>query len=70
MLTMDKKPKGRPKGRRPAVAVQVRMPPDVSAAIESLAAKNHRTRNGEIMIAVEKHLRDEGVWPHKEAKQS
>lgn len=59
MKPKKRKP-GRPKGRTPTRAIQVRAPLEMADALARLAQKTKRTRNQELVIALEKHLRDQG----------
>lgn len=58
-----KKKPGRPKGRIPSVSIQARVPPALHHALEQLAAKTRRTRNAELVLALEAHLAAAGMWP-------
>jgi hypothetical protein len=63
----EKKPKrGRPKGRQTTVVVQARVSPEMHAALEKLAERNRRTKNTEMIIALEKHLQEAGLWGQQE----
>jgi hypothetical protein len=61
IMAAKKPTRGRPRGRKPTVVVQARCSPQVHAALEALAERNKRTKNAELLIALEKHLRDAGV---------
>lgn len=63
MLVMAKKKPGRPPGRRPTIALQARIPEEMHQALGRLAEHTRRTRNTELVIALEKHLKAEGFWP-------
>lgn len=64
-MAPEKKPsrKGRPKGRLPTKAIQVRAPLDLADALDALAKDSHRTRNQELILAIENHLRQSGRMP-------
>ena len=55
----NKPGKGRPMGRRPSTSIQARVPPAIADQLAKLAERNRRTRNQELIIALEKHLKDE-----------
>ncbi len=63
MAKNDKPSPGRPKNPRKSVPIQIRMPEDVVNLLDVLMRRNERTRNQEIMRAVRKHLREEGLLP-------
>lgn len=73
MLFMADKKKtgrvGRPPGRKATVAMQARVSPDIYAALEKLVAKTRRSRNMELVIALEQHLASHGLWPPEPAKE-
>lgn len=55
--------RGRPPGKKTVRVIQVRADPATAKALEALARKNRRTHNAELLIALEKHLRDNGLLP-------
>ena len=55
--------KGRPKGRKPSVSIQLRVPPELADQLEKLAARTRRTRNQEAILALEAHLEAADLWP-------
>jgi precorrin-6B methylase 2 len=64
IATMSKKKgPGRPK-TRPAgyVVVQARVPPELNAALESAAALGRRTKNAELIIALEERMQRLKLW--------
>lgn len=63
MAPERKKKPGRPKGRVPSVSIQARVSPELHRALEQLAAKTRRTRNAELVLALEAHLAASGLWP-------
>lgn len=65
---MAKQPKkGRPKGSgKDVVALQVRLPVDLSAALDAQVAGTRRPKNTEIVIALEEYLKRAGRWPPQE----
>jgi hypothetical protein len=65
MVVMAEKPKGkrgRPAGRREAVPIQLRIPPELFEALKQLIGGTRRSKNAEMMLALEKHLADHGLW--------
>jgi hypothetical protein len=62
-MTDKKKKPGRPKGRKETIVVQARAEPLMHEALERLAQQNRRTKNTEMLIALENHLRAAGLWP-------
>jgi hypothetical protein len=64
MVLMGKKTSrsGREKDRHSSHKM-VRLPEDFHNAIKELAKRNFRSLTGEILLALEKHLRDSGVNP-------
>jgi hypothetical protein len=59
-----KKPrKGRPPLDEVRVSVQLRLNQDLLDAFDHLAADNSRTRNAEVALALQAHLRAAGRWP-------
>jgi hypothetical protein len=68
MLVMNqKRPKkkgvGRPPGRKPTVAIQARVSPELGAALDALTEQTRRTKNVELVLALESHLKAAGLWP-------
>jgi hypothetical protein len=66
MLASMSKPKkrGRPKKEYPAsVPTSIRFPPDYLSALQALAERNHRSLTGELLVALDAHLRAAGLWP-------
>jgi predicted HicB family RNase H-like nuclease len=62
-MASEKKPKrGRPPGRKESMVVQARVSPELHAALEKLAQQNRRTKNAELILALEKHLEEAGLW--------
>ncbi len=55
--------RGRPKGVKPTEAIQARVSPALYAALEALVAETRRTKNVELVLALEEHLRRAGKWP-------
>lgn len=73
MLVMDKKkpkPRGRkPSGGRQGVQLNLYLPRDVRVCLGELAERNARTITAEVVRALVKHFRDEGVqYPPGEKK--
>lgn len=74
MLAMAerKKPRkpGRPAtGRKQTVTIQARVSPELHAALETMCATTRRTKNVEMVIALEAHLAAAGVWPGGKPKE-
>jgi hypothetical protein len=69
-VTMAKKRKpGRPKtSPDDLVVVQARVTPAMHAALEEAAALGRRTKNSELIIALEKHLESLNLWPVEEGE--
>lgn len=68
MADKPKKPKKPRRGRPPIeesrVAFQLRLNADLVAAFDQFAADNSRTRNAEVALALQAHLRSAGrPWP-------
>lgn len=65
MLGMAKKtPKrGRPKGSEPRLPIQVRVPKKLFDALETLCERTRRTKNIELVLALEAWLAKENLWP-------
>lgn len=61
MASDKNKKKGRPKGSKPAKAFQIRAPLDLYQALERAAERNRRTKNQEMLVALEKYLREQGI---------
>jgi hypothetical protein len=66
-MSEKKHKRGRPKGRQITVVVQARVSPKMHAALEKLAEQNRRTKNTEMIIALEKHLHEAGLWGEQAA---
>jgi hypothetical protein len=62
-MSEKKSKRSRPKSRPPTIVVQARVSPEIHAALERLAGQNRRTKNAEMLLALEKHLREAGCWP-------
>lgn len=65
-LTMSerKRKPGRPKSAPPdLIVIQARVSPDLHAALEAAAASGRRTKNAELVLALEEHLKALGLWP-------
>jgi hypothetical protein len=66
MIYMAHKPKrrqGRPQGRKETMPVQARVDPKLHEALETLSERNRRSMSAELIIALEKHLAEAGLWP-------
>lgn len=64
MLLMAKRKPGRPKSGPSVKAVlHIEVPPELKDAVERLAERNQRKITGEVIVALQKHLQDSGVWP-------
>ena len=68
MLVMAEKPKsgrgrGRPPGRKEALVIQARVSRALFDALEALATQTRRTKNAELVLALESHLQAAGLWP-------
>ncbi len=50
------------KPNRSGVPLHVYIPPALDAALEACAAANRRKVTAEVVIALEKHLREGGFW--------
>ncbi len=66
MTDERQKKTGRPKKAKPTVPVQVRLPEDLTEALTLFADENRRSRNQEIILAVETYLRAHGRLPGSE----
>jgi len=55
--------RGRPKGGKPTESIQARVSLELHAALEKLTAQTRRTKNVELVLALEEHLRRAGLWP-------
>jgi hypothetical protein len=65
MIAMAKnKKRGRPASGL-NVPIQIRVSPEMAAALELLISRSRRTRNVELTIAIEEYLKACGVWPTK-----
>lgn len=64
MIAMAKKKRGRPASGY-NVPIQIRVSPEIAAALELLISRSRRTRNVELTIAIEEYLTANGVWPPK-----
>lgn len=60
---------GGPRSNRKGVQVNGYIPEQVKRLMEQLAEKNHRTFTGEMIVAFEKHLEANGLWPPTEDDQ-
>ncbi len=59
-----KKPrKGRPPLDETRVSVQLRLNEGLLEAFDRLASANSRTRNAEVALALQAHLKAAGLWP-------
>lgn len=66
-MTEEKKPKrGRPKGAEETKALQMRVTISLYEALSKLAKKHRRTRNKELMVALESHLQAFDALPPEE----
>jgi hypothetical protein len=64
LLMASKKPKrGRPPGRQTTVVIQARVSPALGDALDQLAAQTRRSKNTEMVLALEEHLKKAGLWP-------
>jgi hypothetical protein len=67
MLDMANKPKsggrGRPPGRKATYVIQARVPQPIWDALGALVRKTRRTKNVELVLALERHLADAGLLP-------
>ena len=55
---------GRPAtGREPHAPLQLWVSPELYAAFEEMLARTRRTKNVELIIALEAHLKAAGLWP-------
>ncbi len=55
--------RGRPKGIKPTETIQARVSPELYAALDKLIATTRRSKNTELVLALEEHLRAAGLWP-------
>lgn len=55
--------RGRPKGAKPTESIQARVDPALYEALEKLSKRTRRTKNAELILALEEHLRQAGLWP-------
>lgn len=51
------------KAKEPTTSRSYRLPERIAAALEQLADENRRSTNAELLIAIENHLRANGVLP-------
>lgn len=65
LLMADKKPskRGRPRIRAATVVIQVRVTPEMGRALSELARQSRRSRNTELVIALEDRLKANNLWP-------
>lgn len=68
-----KKPgkRGRPPGRKETFVIQARVEWPLYEALEKLSAETRRTKNAELVLALEQYLQGLGKWPppdHKPGK--
>lgn len=63
------KKRGRPQGRQETEVVQARVSPQLYAALDQLSAQTRRTKNAELVLALEAHLKAAGLWPPKEEEE-
>lgn len=55
--------RGRPRGRKETEPIQARVSPELYEALQVLTARTRRTKNVELVLALEKHLAGYGLWP-------
>ena len=69
MLGMAEKPKtgrrGRPAGRKEAQVIQARVGQELFDALAALCSQTRRSKNTELVLALESHLKTAGLWPPK-----
>lgn len=69
MLVMaKKKPEPEESVRRPnrtGTPLHIYIPPELRAAIDQCAENNRRKLTQEVVIALENHLKGQGLWPPK-----
>ncbi len=63
MRTEQKRKPGRPRHTAKTVHVMSRISPELNAALEKITAKNRRSKNVEIAVALELYAAQEGFWP-------
>lgn len=61
--TMSKKKPTSPPSDRHASTRMVRLPVELHDMVKALARRNRRSLTGEVMLALEAHLRAQGVEP-------
>lgn len=54
---------GKRKPNRQGVPLHIWIPPALRDAIDALAERNRRPLTNEVVMALEKHLAAEGLWP-------
>lgn len=65
MVTVMSEPQNRqskPRGRK-GVAISAYIPQRIKDLMELLGERNHRTFTGELIVALEEHLRQNGLLP-------
>lgn len=59
---------GRKNGpKRTGVPLHIYIPPELRQAIDDCADANRRKLTQEVVIALEEHLKRQGLWPPKDA---
>lgn len=66
LMTKPKKGPGRPK--RPSVPIQIKVSPELAAALERVAEINGHARTLEAVLAIEDWCRRAGHWPPQQEK--
>ena len=57
------------KKKRPRRSVNYRLPEDLLNSLDQLTDESRRTATAEIEIALEKHLKEHGLWPPAEPQE-
>lgn len=63
MADAKKKPRGRPRGRAVSKVIQATVEPALFDALDVLSHSTRRTKNAELVLAIEAHLKAAGLWP-------
>jgi TraY domain len=60
---LDTMAKKKPRGRGRKAYAAFRLDANLIEQLEALALRNRRTKTMELVIALEKHLEENGLWP-------
>jgi hypothetical protein len=71
VMTTPRKPRkdGGRKPRRAGVPLNVWLPRELRKALDALLVRTRRPLTTEVVIALEKHLEEAGLWPPAEGEE-